>query len=150
MSLDISLRIDKPILKIGTGVFIRENGQNRELTIAEVKEKFPDTDIEFSITRETEEVFDTNITHNLIPMAKAVDLYYYISSPSGMGIKKAKDLIEPLKVVLDKLRSDPEKYKQYNPSNGWGDYEGFVNFLISYLSACYMYPEAEVEVDAWG
>jgi hypothetical protein len=148
MSLDISLTIAKPIFKIGTGVFIRENGQNRELTIAEVKEKFPDRDIEFSMTRETEEVFESNITHNLVPMAKAAGLYDYVWHPEGMGIYKAKELIDPLREGLHNLKLDPEKYKQYNPSNGWGDYEGLVKFIESYLSTCYMYPEADI--DAWG
>lgn len=148
MGLDISLRIDKPILKIGTGVFIRENGQNRELTVEEVKEKFPDRDIEFSVNRETEEVFESNITHNLVPMAKAAGLYDYVWHPEGMGIYKAKELIDPLREGLHNLKLDPEKYKQYNPSNGWGDYEGLVKFIESYLSACYMYPEADI--DAWG
>jgi hypothetical protein len=148
MSLDISLRIDKPIFKIGTGVFVRENGQNRELTVEEVKEKFPDRDIEFSVNRETEEVFESNITHNLVPMAKAAGLYDYVWHPEGMGIYKAKELIDPLREGLHSLKLYPEKYKQYNPSNGWGDYEGFVQFIESYLSACYMYPEADI--DAWG
>ena len=148
MSLDVSLRVDKPIVKIGTGVFVRDNGQNRELTIEEVKERFPDTDIEFSMTRETEEVFEYNITHNLVPMAKAAGLYDHVWHPEGMSIYKAKELINPLREGLHNLRMDPEKYKEFNPSNGWGDYEGLVQFIEAYLSACYMYPEAEV--GAWG
>jgi hypothetical protein len=100
MSLDVSLRVDKPIVKIGTGVFVRDNGQNRELTIEEVKEKFPDSDIEFSMNRETEEVFEYNITHNLVPMAKVAGLYDYVWHPEGMGIYKAKGLIDPLREGL--------------------------------------------------
>jgi hypothetical protein len=37
MSLDVSLYSKKTIFKIGTGVFIRENGNNRELTILKGK-----------------------------------------------------------------------------------------------------------------
>lgn len=36
MSLDVSLISNTPITKKGTGVFIRENGKNKELTVEEV------------------------------------------------------------------------------------------------------------------
>ena len=37
MSLDVSLYSKTPISKKGTGVFIRENGKTKELTIEEVR-----------------------------------------------------------------------------------------------------------------
>ena len=48
MSLDVTLISMTPISKKGTGVFVRENGKNRELTIGEVREKYPDAVIEVS------------------------------------------------------------------------------------------------------
>jgi hypothetical protein len=36
-------------------------------------------------------------------------------------------LIEPLKEGLHRLKSNPNKYKEFNPDNGWGDYEGWLN-----------------------
>ena len=46
MSLDVSLYSKNPISKKGTGVFIRENGKTKELTIEEVREKYPNAVIE--------------------------------------------------------------------------------------------------------
>jgi len=59
----------------------------------------------------------------------------------------AADLIEPLRQGLHELKSRPEHFKQFNPDNGWGTYEGLVEFVDNYLNACYEYPEADVEVD---
>jgi hypothetical protein len=40
----------------------------------------------------------------------------------------------------------PEKYKTLNPSNGWGSYEGLIEFVKKYHSACLDNPEAEIRV----
>ena len=39
-----------------------------------------------------------------------------------------------------------KKYEKFNPKNGWGSYEGLVNFVDNYLNACYEYPSAEVKI----
>lgn len=75
MSLDVSLISKTPITKKRTGVFIRENGKNKELTVEEVIEKFPNAVVEEN-EFETECVFDANITHNLNKMA---DANYYLT-----------------------------------------------------------------------
>lgn len=69
MSLDVSLIVKTPITKKGTGVFVRENGRNRELTVKEVAEKFPDAVIDENEYK-TNSVFSSNITNNLGEMAK--------------------------------------------------------------------------------
>ena len=46
MSLDIYIYSHRPVRHQGTGVFIRDNGQTRELkTIDEVRQHFPDADL---------------------------------------------------------------------------------------------------------
>jgi hypothetical protein len=55
-------------------------------------------------------------------------------------------LIEPLRQGLHNLKSEPERYKKFNPENGWGSYDGLVKFVENYLNACYEYPDADVEV----
>lgn len=45
MSLDISLSVIEPVIKRGTGVFIRESGKNIELTVEQVRVRFPDSDV---------------------------------------------------------------------------------------------------------
>jgi len=78
-------------------------------------------------------------------MAKEVGLYNVIWNPKEVGISKARDLIEPLREGLHLLKLYPEKYKKFNPENGWGNYETLVNFVQSYLDACYKYPDTTVE-----
>jgi hypothetical protein len=44
------------------------------------------------------------------------------------------------------LKDNPERYKEFNPENGWGNYEVLVGFVSKYLDACYEYPDSDVEV----
>lgn len=119
-------------------------------------------------------VFDANITHNLGGMANHAGLYPACWRPDEMlapdlaaqidalerdkqwndarGLRDqlptphARDLIEPLRAGLALLKSDPERFRRYNPSNGWGNYDGFVEWVERYLAACEANPDAEVRV----
>jgi hypothetical protein len=91
MSLDISLKVIEPVKRRGTGIFIRENGKNIELTIDQVKERFPESDVVVEEEFETLEVFDYNITHNLGEMAKAAGIYMELWRPEEIGIIKANN-----------------------------------------------------------
>lgn len=91
------------------------------------------------------EIYEANITHNLTEMADKAGIYKHLWCPEEIKITKAKQLIEPLRKGLKKLRDKPEKFIKYNPSNGWGTYEGLVSFVEDYLSACIENPEATVE-----
>ena len=83
-----------------------------------------------------EEVYSANCTHNLNTMADKCGLYELLWRPEEIDITKANQLIEPLTVGLELLKSNPEYFKQFNPSNGWGSYDGFVRFVEKYLEAC--------------
>ena len=48
-------------------------------------------------------VYDGNITHNLAPMAEYLGLYKPVWRPDENGIVYAKELVEPLKVGLNKM-----------------------------------------------
>lgn len=77
MSLDLYIGSSRPIRHRGTGVYIRDNGQTRELkTIEEIKSHFPDTDTSDIDIREWEdyELFHCNMTHNLTEMASHVPI----------------------------------------------------------------------------
>ena len=117
MSLDVYLSHPIPTVKKGTGVFIRENDNTRELTIDEVKERYPESDVQ-EVEYETDEVYSANITHNLNTMASQAGIYEHLWRPDEIGITKAKELIDPLREGLHKLKSEPEMYKAFNPSNG--------------------------------
>lgn len=146
MSLDVFLYLKKSILKKGTGVFIRENGMTVELTVEEVKKKFPNT-----IIKENEHisdcVFSANITHNLNKMASAADIYEACWRPENLKATKAKDILPLLEKGLKDMKAKPEHYKQFNPSNGWGTYDAFILWVEKYIDACREYPEAIIEVD---
>lgn len=94
------------------------------------------------------DVFGLNITHNLNKMADAAGIYKHIWRTEDLGITKAGQLIEPLRKGLSQLQENPEKYKKYNPENGWGDYYGLVEFVRLYLEACEASPDADVRVSA--
>lgn len=145
MSLDVSLKVQVPIKKIGTGVFIRDSGGNRELTLDEVKTKYPDYDAA-EFLYESDEVFEYNITHNLTKMADEAGIYEHLWRPEEIGITTAIQLIDPLREGLHRLKSDPKKYEEFAPENKWGSYEGLVKFVEAYLDACYRYPDATIEV----
>ncbi len=91
-------------------------------------------------------VYDQNITHNLGEMANRVGVYYAMWRPEEKGWKTAKDITPTLEKGLKKLKGRPGSYKKYNPDNGWGDYDGLVEFLESYLEACKKYPSALLEI----
>jgi hypothetical protein len=145
MSLDVYLSMKGAAQKHGAGIFIREGGATKELTRAEWDERFPDREPVVVMGSESDdEVYSANITHNLNTMADAAGIYYHLWRPEELGITKASQLIEPLRTGLQLLQSDPERFKTYNPSNGWGSYEGLVSFVSKYLAACGQYPDADV------
>lgn len=92
------------------------------------------------------EVFEYNITHNLGQMADAAGIYNHLWQPDKIGISKARHLINPLKAGLHKLKKNPERYKCYNPENGWGKYEDLVEFVEKYIEACEENLDANISI----
>ena len=93
-----------------------------------------------------ETLYSANITHNLTRMADECGIYDCLWRPDENGISIAEQLIIPLTNGLELLLADPEKYKKFNATNGWGMYEHFVKFVAEYLEACSAFPLAKVEV----
>lgn len=147
MSLDIYLTLQGHKSEGGSGIFIRENGAIREISRGEWERKFPGCEpIIVPAYEEDITVYDANITHNLVAMALDAGIYMYLWRPGDVNITKAYELIEPLEKGLELLKSDPERFKEFNLSNGWGNYDGLVRFVDEYLSACKKYPTADVSV----
>jgi hypothetical protein len=94
---------------------------------------------------EDTKLFSADITHNLNEMAKAVGLYEVLWRPEEIGITIASQMILPLEKGVKELEANPDKYKAYNPPNGWGNCEGFVSFCKSVLQKCREYPDAVIE-----
>lgn len=147
MSLDVYLTLESAESKTGSGIFVRENGQTREISKQEWDEKFPGIEpVIATYDDEDNEVYSANITHNLSKMADAAGIYYHLWRPDEIGITHAYQLVEPLEIGLEKLRNNPDHYQQFNSPNGWGKYEYFVPFVGKYIQACREYPNATVNV----
>lgn len=95
---------------------------------------------------EREHLYEANITHNLNKMAEAAGIYKHLWRPEELGIRTAKELIEPLTKGLERLRANPEYYMTFNPENKWGNYEVLVKFVEDYIANCESHPEATVKV----
>ena len=93
-----------------------------------------------------EMVFNANITHNLGKMATACGVYYACWRPDEINCKRAKHILPMLKDGIFTLKANPEHYKKFNPSNGWGSYDNFVPWLEKYRNACEEYPEAKIRI----
>lgn len=94
----------------------------------------------------TTKIYSRNITHNLGRMASEAGIYEHLWRPDELGIKTAGELVEPLRRGLELLMSDPERFKAMNPPNGWGSYDGLVDFVNDYLHTCIENPDAAVSV----
>lgn len=108
-------------------------------------------DVDLMITKPTS-VYDGNITHNLGKMAGEVKvsngltLYDILWRPDEHDLKFAREISELLNEGWNILLSEPEHYKQWDPENGWGSYEGLVDFVYKYRNACWDNPDAELRV----
>lgn len=146
MSLDVYLTLKGTNNShSGSGIFVREGGQTKEISRAEWEEKFPGREpLIVSNQDSDDEIYTANITHNLNKMADEAGIYKYLWRPDEIDISKAGQLINPLRKGVALLESDPKRFRKLNPSNGWGDYNGLVEFTRDYLKACEQYPSAEV------
>ena len=86
-----------------------------------------------------------NVTQNLNKMAEAVGLYKVLWYPEEIGITSASQMIVPLEKGIEELEANPDKYKAFNPPNGWGNYDIFVSFCRSVLHTCREHPDAVIE-----
>lgn len=155
MSLDLYIKSNTPVLHRGTGVYIRDNGETKELTTKqEVLTHFPDInpdDIKES-TYESDTYFHLNLTHNLTEMAikckiisictpKTQDifatLYDFLWHPKdNLGISIPNmDYLEDVMECYRKLLEEKDFFKQFNPSNGWGTYEQLLKKTKEYINA---------------
>jgi len=148
MSLDVYLILKgAQVQRQSTGIFVRQNGATVELTEQQWREQNPDTEpVRYCNNEPTDEVYAANITHNLTTMADHAGIYQELWRPEEIGITKASQLVKPLWEGLTILRNDPDKFKSYNPPNGWGTYEGLMDFVEQYLVACIKHPDATIEV----
>ena len=96
-----------------------------------------------------------NITHNLNKIVdecgKLVGLAYYevIWRPDELfGLKNGEVPVVFVLSVLPDLIKNLLEYEdcltEYLPSNGYGTFEGLINFLCNYLKECYTHQQAYI------
>ena len=146
MSLDVYLEVEEIQPEAEPKIYIRRNGSAEEITRAEWDKLYPGREPVMLETVQSNEVFWANITHNLNTMADAAGIYQELWRPDELGITKARQLIDPLRAGLERLKAEPAKFRAFNPRNGWGTYEGLLEFVERYLAACEQYPDADVRV----
>lgn len=143
MSLDLYIISKTPVSHLGTGVFVRQNGANVELSVDEVKKAYPDSEVEVR-EYEDNEVWHGNITHNMGKMAKQVSvsvytLYQLLWRPEETDLvpdgHPTQRYLDCLGIALEKLKADKDRLLVYNPSNGWGTYRDLLNFTADFLDA---------------
>ena len=155
MSLDITIISPEPIKRKSTGIYARIDGQTRELTKEEAIAHFPDVDPDSIIEEEieTDEFWHGNITHNLREMAEdcmsfdeydqcynLYDLLWRDTQAPFTG-DYLNAYIAHLAYCLYILKNDPEHFKKFNPSNGWGTYEQLCNFVEQFIKALVAMPK---------
>ena len=109
-------------------------------------------DVDLMVTQPVS-IYSNNITHNLGTMAGAVELsngmtlYDVLWRPDEQeGLKYAKDIGGLLDEGYNILLADHQRLMQFEPENGWGNYEGLCNFVYKYRNACWDNPDAEIRI----
>lgn len=91
------------------------------------------------------EVYWRNATHNLSPMWRQAGIRDALYESEG---QTAGSILPTLRLGLAKMVASPAEYKALNPKNGWGSYEGALDFLRTVIAACEANPDAIIEVSA--
>jgi hypothetical protein len=89
------------------------------------------------------ELYEANITHNVTPMWRKAGVYEALYKSDG---KMAKEVGDVIKRGVCLMELHPDEYKKLNPPNGWGSYEGALEFLFEFAMACDRYPKAIIRV----
>lgn len=150
MSLDVYIKYKKPekrIIKKGL------DGVACGSTMA-IYDK--DTEVE-------ESYWHANVTHNMGEMASYIpvtykvggekyenDLYHLVWRPDEVGVgnicNNTNVVAEALQTGIAYMVKHREELLQYNPDNGWGDYDSFLFWLIDYWYACLEHPGCKIEI----
>ena len=83
-----------------------------------------------------------NHTSNTAAMIKEVCGSY----PSAWNGMRCSELLPALATGCKELRAYSQKYRQFEPENGWGTVETTLEFLDAIRKACEEYPTAVLEV----
>ncbi len=92
-----------------------------------------------------------NITHNLnkmamhVPVSDTLTLYNVLWRPDESELNTTDDILEYVTTGVKYMIDHKDDLLQYNPDNGWGDYEGLLDFAKRVGSACLFNPNCKIE-----
>ena len=94
--------------------------------------------------------YDWNFTHNLGLMAREAGIYQALWHPNKdytdtweegyVEINTAAELLPILEAGYNKMVANPSYYRTFNPTNGWGSYDGFIGVIAEIIEACKSFP----------
>lgn len=87
---------------------------------------------------------DFNYTYNVSPMWYAAMPEKGIRSHYGMT---GKDALVPLRRMREYMEDNRDELEAMNPENGWGSYEGALEFVNKLISASLRNPDETWEGD---
>lgn len=58
------------------------------------------------------------------------------------------EAVGPLAEAVKRMEADPDKYREMEPGNGWGDYEGALAYLRRLAEACATHPKCTIAIYA--
>lgn len=94
-----------------------------------------------------------NITHNLkvmaehVPVSDTLTLYNVLWRPDESGLNTTDDILEYVTTGVKYMIDHKEDLLQYNPDNGWGDYDELLDFAKRVGSACLFNPNCKIEAN---
>jgi len=120
-----------------------------------------------TLEEKQEDVYNSNITHNLGEMAGKAGIYEALWRPHRLkegydipegdhdaeykfeetNLVRAYEIIPIIEKGLEDMKARPKYYETFNSPNGWGMYKHFVPFIEEYLEALKKYPELFVDCD---
>jgi hypothetical protein len=76
-----------------------------------------------------DQIFDRNYTYNIAGIAKEAGF-----SVRDFDDKSGAEIVAILEPAIERMQKDPEHFRQFEPSNGWGDFDTFLELLESLLT----------------
>lgn len=58
----------------------------------------------------------------------------------------AGSVSQMLREVAETLKADPDRFRQLEPENGWGNYEHCLEVIDQFATACAQHPEARITI----
>lgn len=89
------------------------------------------------------ELMSKNITHNLSGMWKEVGVYDALYLSEG---KTANEVLPILEEGLEEMVNEPERFKPFEATNGWGLYKNAVTWLSELISEFKKHPNGVIGV----